>query len=72
MKMPEIKEIEHLMIDLPKSLKAKKLAIFDLDETLIHCVKSDEMKADKYVTITFNGVKKRVRKLIILVNIYYI
>ena len=60
MKMPDISEIEHLRIDLPKSLKGKKLAIFDLDETLIHCVKSDESKADKYVTITFNGVKKRV------------
>jgi hypothetical protein len=30
--------IEHLILDLPISdLKTKKLAIFDLDETLVHC-----------------------------------
>ena len=35
----DVKEIEHMMIDLPfeEELKNKRLAIFDLDETLVHC-----------------------------------
>jgi hypothetical protein len=35
---PEYKKIDHLALDLPiEDLKTKKLAIFDLDETLVHC-----------------------------------
>lgn len=38
MAVPEYKTIEHLVLDLPiNDLKTKKLAIFDLDETLVHC-----------------------------------
>jgi FMN phosphatase YigB (HAD superfamily) len=38
MKVPEYKSIEHLTFNLPnEGLKTKKLAIFDLDETLVHC-----------------------------------
>ena len=39
LKVSEEKEIEHLMLDLPFSeeLKKKRLAVFDLDETLVHC-----------------------------------
>jgi hypothetical protein len=35
----DVKEIEHMMIDLPfeDEMKKKRLAIFDLDETLVHC-----------------------------------
>jgi len=31
-------ELEHLMIDLPVNPEKKRLAIFDMDETLMHCV----------------------------------
>lgn len=36
---PSFEEIQDLLFDLPfeDELKSKKLAIFDLDETLIHC-----------------------------------
>ena len=36
--IPDDKSIQHLKIDLPfeEELKVKKLAIFDLDETLVH------------------------------------
>ena len=37
LKMPDDKEIEPLQIDLPDKFLNKKLAIFDLDETLVHC-----------------------------------
>lgn len=41
LKIPSMEEIEHLRLNLPEhieqQLKTKKLAIFDLDETLIHC-----------------------------------
>jgi hypothetical protein len=40
LQVPDMKEIEHLRFNLPKTieeeLKYKKLAIFDLDETLVH------------------------------------
>jgi hypothetical protein len=34
----EPEEMSHLMIDLPMNPDKKRLAIFDMDETLIHCV----------------------------------
>jgi predicted HAD superfamily phosphohydrolase YqeG len=38
--MPHISEISHLMVDLPapNDSKKTKTIIFDMDETLIHCV----------------------------------
>ncbi len=38
MVIPDYSKIEHLTFNLPiEDLKTKKLAIFDLDETLVHC-----------------------------------
>lgn len=39
LKIPTLEEIQDLLFSLPfeEDLKTKKLAIFDLDETLIHC-----------------------------------
>ena len=39
LKTPSLEEIQDLLFNLPfeEELKTKKLAIFDLDETLIHC-----------------------------------
>lgn len=62
MSIPPLKEIEHLQIELPSKLTKKKLAIFDLDETLIHCELKNLDKADKVITIKLkNGSKARVR-----------
>lgn len=39
LKVTPVEEIEHLMVTLPfeEELKTKRLAVFDLDETLVHC-----------------------------------
>lgn len=61
LKMPDIKEIEHLQIDLPDKFLNKKLAIFDLDETLIHCELKNPQKAEKMINIKLpNGNKTRI------------
>jgi len=63
--MPDIKEIEHLLLDLPEKLTKKKLAIFDLDETLVHCELKEPSKAEKMIQIKLpNGGKARVSKFI--------
>lgn len=59
--VPDPKEIEPLKIDLPENLTKKRLAIFDLDETLIHCELKNISKAEKIITIKLpNGNKARV------------
>lgn len=59
--VPPLKEIESLQVDLPPKLLTKKLAIFDLDETLIHCDLKNPMKADERITIKLpNGKTERV------------
>jgi hypothetical protein len=59
--MPDIKEIEHLLLDLPEKLTKKKLAIFDLDETLVHCELKQPQKAEKLIQIKLpSGAKTRV------------
>lgn len=59
--MPSLEEIEPLRLDLPEKLLKKKLAIFDLDETLIHCELKNPQKAEKLITIKLpNGTKARV------------
>lgn len=59
--VPDPKEIESLKIDLPEPLTKKRLAIFDLDETLIHCELKNISKAEKIITIKLpNGNKARV------------
>jgi len=62
-KPPPESEIEELMIELPDKYNKKKLAIFDLDETLIHCVLKQPQNSDKLITITLPNKKKaRVSK----------
>lgn len=61
MKIPSIKDIDHLRLELPSKLLDKKLAIFDLDETLIHCELKNIEKADKIISIKLkNGNKTKV------------
>lgn len=52
-KIPLIKDISHMLIDLPfeEELKKKKLAIFDLDETLIHCELKKPQKAQFQIKV---------------------
>ena len=51
LKIPSLEEIKDLLFDLPfeEELKSKKLAIFDLDETLIHCEAKKPQKAQKQI-----------------------
>lgn len=65
LKVPTIEEIEHLCFDLPKhiedQLKKKKLAIFDLDETLIHCeIKEPDLAQVKIKVNLPSGQKAKV------------
>lgn len=39
---PPISEIEHMMLQLPEHPTKKKVIVFDMDETLIHCVEDVE------------------------------
>jgi CTD small phosphatase-like protein 2 len=50
---PDPEEIEQRMVDLPTS-KHQKTVIFDLDETLIHCI--DDIENNPYdlpITVNF-------------------
>lgn len=49
----DVKEIEHMMIDLPfeEELKNKRLAIFDLDETLVHCESRQPEKGEVQIKV---------------------
>jgi len=52
LKKPVEEEIKHLFMDLPEYMtKKKKLAIFDLDETLIHCELKNPKDAQKRIKI---------------------
>lgn len=69
--MPPVEEIEDFRIDLPEKYltNKKKLAIFDLDETLIHCELKNPSKAEKVINIKLpNGSKHRVSKELITFN----
>lgn len=45
-------------ITLKFNIKEKKLALFDLDETLIHCTNGKEKKGDHTLLVTLPGNKK--------------
>ena len=61
LEVPKISEIDHLRFNLPEKLLKKKLAIFDLDETLIHCELKNPQKAEKMINIKLlNGDKAKV------------
>lgn len=68
---PSLEEIKDLLFNLPfeEELKIKKLAIFDLDETLIHC----EIKkpAKGHVQIMVNLPSGDTAKVIIIFQICY-
>ena len=53
LKIPDISTIEHLRFDLPfeEELKTKKLAIFDLDETLVRCEAKKPKKGKVQINI---------------------
>jgi len=39
---PPIEDIEHLLLKLPEHETKSKVIVFDMDETLIHCVEDAE------------------------------
>lgn len=51
MVIPDLEQIKDLQIELPELLLDKKLAIFDLDETIIHCEISNPQNAENMITI---------------------
>jgi hypothetical protein len=67
MKVPNDNEIEHLKLSLPFDLEGKKLAIFDLDETLVHCEIRNPKKGDVPIDVKLpSGEKAQVRNFIYL------
>jgi Dullard-like phosphatase family protein len=65
LKMPEVAEIQHLMFDLPenlmKELETKKLAIFDLDETLVHAEIKKPNEGDVQIKVKLpNGGTQKI------------
>ncbi len=65
LKKPKEAEIEKMKLDLPDYMTVKKkLAIFDLDETLVHCELKNPKVADKIISIKLpNGSKAKVRSI---------
>jgi hypothetical protein len=64
MKVPEIETIEHLRMFLPfeEELKNKQLAIFDLDETLVHCEIKKPQKGQVQINVKLpNGELAKVK-----------
>jgi hypothetical protein len=60
--VPE-KEIQHLLFELPfeEELKVKKLAVFDLDETLVHCEIKKPSKGEVQILVKIpSGVTTKV------------
>jgi len=68
--VPPISEIESLMIDLPfedEFRKGKRLAVFDLDETLIHSEIKKPEKGEFLIQVKIpNGVSTKVNLLIFI------
>jgi len=65
---PPIENLENLMVELPEKYNKKKLAIFDLDETLIHCELKQPQKAERIINITLPNKKKaRVSSIFYLI-----
>ena len=61
LKPAEQEEIDSRKVDLPSHLLKKKIAIFDLDETLIRCETKNIEKADRIITIKLpSGQKARI------------
>ena len=61
LKKPELKEIENYMFDLnlnKEIINNKKLAIFDLDETIVHCETRDVKKADIIIKVILPSKKE--------------
>jgi hypothetical protein len=60
------KEIQHLLFDLPfeEELKVKKLAVFDLDETLVHCEIKKPSKGEVQILVKIpSGVTTKVNAI---------
>ncbi len=63
LKTPNLEEIQDLLFNLPfeEELKNKKLAIFDLDETLIHCEIKKPSKGQVQIIVNLpSGDKAKV------------
>ncbi len=68
---PKLNEIEHMLIELPEKLTIKKkLAVFDLDETLIHCELKKIETADKIIQVKMPSGKEVKVRYTILLQIY--
>jgi hypothetical protein len=71
LKVPTMEEISYLQIDLPfeKELETKKLAIFDLDETLVHCEVREPSKGQVQIKVKLpSGQKTKVNNFLTLLK----
>ena len=69
LKRPNSSEIEGMKINLPEELTiTKKLVIFDLDETLIHCELKNLSAADKIIDVKMPSGKE----VKVSITIYYL
>jgi len=70
LKIPSLDEIKDLLFDLPfeEELKTKKLAIFDLDETLIHAEIKKPQKGQVQIMVNLpSGDTSKVLFFLILI-----
>lgn len=74
LEIPNMDEIKELLFDLPfeEDLKTKKLAIFDLDETLIHCEIKKPQKGQVQIMVNLpSGDKAKVSVKLLTFGIFY-
>jgi len=63
-KKPKLKEYQYVKLNIPTEDQNKKIALLDLDETLIHCIgeiKNDKLNnidCDKIIEVTLPSMKK--------------
>jgi hypothetical protein len=72
--LPTKEELDSISVILPfeEEIKNKKIAIFDLDETLFHCNIKKPKKAEMQIMINVpSGAKVQVNNFLIIYNLIF-